>query len=308
MDAESFRQCLPDADPQGGCTPVFRGHCRIARTGRRAGAWRAGADRIPADPGSDRAVASGPAQRLQPVCDGRLLACGGKNFLRDKREQEKKQERLRSENEQHERNIAEAKADLAKFNKAMRVDADGNVVNDLHLNGFSAPKGCAVGSDEWSKAIGEKLLKIADTTRSGGNQIAIGSIYGFRVLVKTVEISMGMLGTDYENLFHVEGSRLLYSYNKGKLNHTSPRVSSGYPLQALQNIPSLIEQWETKLEDNRLSIEELSTILQQTWPKEDELRKLRADLGILDRKINEELHKGERSEEKSKKKTLANAA
>ena len=219
-----------------------------------------------------------------------------KNFLRDKREQEKKQERLRSENEQHERNIADAKADLAKFNKAMRVDADGKVVNDLTIEGFTVPGNLSVGSDEWSKAIGEKLLKIDSTVRTGDGYNVIGNIYGFRVLVKTEEVSMGMLGTDYQNKFFVEGSRLLYSYNKGRLNHTSARISSEYPLQALQNIPALIEQWETKLEDNRIRIEQLQSIMGQTWPKEDELRKLRADLGILDRKINDELHKDERSD------------
>ena len=96
--------------------------------------------------------------------------------------------------------------------------------------------------------------------------------------------------TEYENRFYVEGGRLMYSYNDGYLNKTSPRLSAGFPLRALQRIAEIIDGWQQKIEKNTASIEQLRSILGNTWPKEDELRKLRAELGELDRKINNELN------------------
>ena len=59
--------------------------------------------------------------------------------------------------------------------------------------------------------------------------------------------------------------------------------------------------------------EQLQGITGQSWPKEDELRRLRTDLGILDRKINQEINNGKKqgsgSEGKPKESgTLADAA
>ena len=43
------------------------------------------------------------------------------------------------------------------------------------------------------------------------------------------------------------------------------------------------------MQENEASIEQLSAITGQSWAKEEELRKLRADLNILDRKIATDL-------------------
>lgn len=229
-----------------------------------------------------------------------------KNFLRDQRDQQERLTTLKADNERLNGDIADAKTDFARFNKAVRIDDNGDVINDLRIDKFSAPNGFAVGSDEWSKAIGEKLLKIDSTVRTNGIYIPIGSIYGFRVLVKTSEHKVFMDGNEemmYDNCFFVEGSRIKYKSNGGKLNHLSARISAGFPLKALQYIPTLISKWENQQEENRLRIEQLKSIMGNTWPKEDELRKLKAELGKLDRKINEELNGGNKKSDKSEGKT-----
>jgi hypothetical protein len=48
--------------------------------------------------------------------------------------------------------------------------------------------------------------------------------------------------------------------------------------------------------DNEVRIEQLADILTAVWPKEDELKKARTELGILDRKIAENLKKTEQQE------------
>ena len=47
------------------------------------------------------------------------------------------------------------------------------------------------------------------------------------------------------------------------------------------------------MENNRVRIEQLSSILTLTWGKEDELCKLRTALTLLDRKIEKELRDSE---------------
>ena len=236
-----------------------------------------------------------------------------KNYFRDQREQEDKQEAMRKENLWHEQNIKDAQVDLAKFNQAKRLDGDGNVINDLVIDGFTvptvSPEGKPLTDEDKTKAIGERLLAIVDTSRTCNAYIAIGSIYGFRVQVKTTETGQLMGTPQYENHIFVEGStRLHYSHNYGKLNHTSPRNSAMNPLQALLNIPALIDLWQAKMEDNEARIKQLSDIIGKPWPKEAALKQLRADLSILDRKIETELNATKQSEGKSSSSSEGKAA
>lgn len=242
------------------------------------------------------AILSGNTDLLERAkLEKKIAALEGerKNFLREEREQQQKKVVLEQENEQYAKWIADAKADYDRFEKNYK---EGDVNSLPTVDGFTNPDNLEPGSDEWMKAVGERLLKISDTFRTDGAYIAVGSVCGFPIVVKTNgELVKDLLGNErmeYENLFFVEGGRLKHSYNKGKLNHTSARISAAMPLEALRCIPMRIEQWEAKLENNRISIEQLESFMGKEWPKEGELKKLRADLGILDRKINEELTAG----------------
>lgn len=215
-----------------------------------------------------------------------------KSFLRDLAEQEARRTSLTAENERLERSVSDAKGDLAAFNKARRLNADGTVYNDITLSRYDGPSDI--------KAIGGELLRISDEERTGGNYHTVGSVCGFDVVVKTT-YKTGLLGdTEPENHFFVKGSRIYYQHSNGKLNKTSPRLAAEYPLQVLQSIPTLISEWEDRMEVNRVRIEQLSSILTQTWGKADELMKLRTDLAILDRKIGKELKESENPQQPSK--------
>jgi len=224
-----------------------------------------------------------------------------KNYQRDQREQEEKMQNLGKENEYHEQNIKDAQADLAIFNKARRLDVAGNVVNDLTIDNFTPPTTVPDDSpsgqrkatpEDIAKALGEQLLRYCDSARTQDAYFAIGSIYGFRVQVKTATNRYQDGHEEYENRIFVESTshRIHYQHNNGKLNKTSARISSENPLQALLRIPSLISQWENKIEDNKASIEQIAALVGKPWGKEEELKKLKADLAILDRKIETELN------------------
>lgn len=213
-----------------------------------------------------------------------------KNFYRDQREQEEKQSKLQADCERLERNIGTAKKDLARFNKAKRLNTDGQVENDIKLNGFTMPDG--LKAEEQTLAIGKQLASIANETRTNGAYKEIGSICGFPILVKTVE-SAALDGKPIsDNLFYVKGE-LMYNRNNGKINRNAYRLAAEYPLNVLQYLPELVSQWETRLADNQSSIGQLTAILSTTWGKETQLSKLRADLKQLDAKIEKELKKDE---------------
>ena len=172
---------------------------------------------------------------------------------------------------------------------------DGSVV----INGFTVPDGLSVGSDDWNAEIGRALLKIADTARTDGKHVEVGTVYGFPLLVKTVEYHSETLGKTFDNQFYVSGSRLMYIVNKtGHLNRTSAAISATLPLQTLQRVADIAKGWQEIYDENESRIQQLLTIIKQSWTKEDQLAQLRKDLSALDLKINQELHKSEKGEYK----------
>jgi len=224
-----------------------------------------------------------------------------KSFLRDKNEQEQKQHRLQQDNETLQRNIQSATEDAVTFGMK-KFERDGAIVNSITINGVSVPDGFAVGSDDWNAEIGRALLKIADTARTDGKHVEVGTVYGFPLLVKTTTYTNYIDGKPHEtfdNQFYVSGSRLMYIVNKtGHLNRTSAAISATLPLQTLQRIADIAHGWQEIYDENESRIQQLSTIIKQSWTKEEQLAKLRKDLSALDLKINQELHKSEKGEYK----------
>ena len=213
-----------------------------------------------------------------------------KNFLREQRDNREKQERMRSDNETHRRNIESAEEDWQRFQSIAETTADGATVNAITIDGFNVPDGLAVGSSEWASEIGKRLFTIERNLRSEIQPRKVGDIYGFPIVVRTqTHFSEMSKMVEYTNRFFVEGSRLMYSFNDGYLNHTSARLSAEFPLKAIQRIPEIVKGWQQRVAENESRIKQLDTILSQSWSKEDELRQCKADLHQLDKKINEEL-------------------
>ena len=212
-----------------------------------------------------------------------------KNFNRDRREQEEKQAKLQEDSERTERNLTVARKDLARFNKARRLDADGQIINDIVLNGFTIPAD-AKTADEQIAAIGKQLVAMVKDMRTNGAYKEIGTICGFPILIKTVQ------GADidgkpiFDNYVYVKGE-LMYNRNNGKVSKQSYRLAAEYPLQVMQYLHELVSQWEARLTDNRSRIDQFTAILSKTWGKEMQLAKLRADLKQLDAKITQEINK-----------------
>lgn len=239
-----------------------------------------------------------------------------KTFAREKADQEQKRERLVKDCEALERNIESVNEDWERFfaerGKAGALVSTGEYVNKIEIDGFEPREQHENGSysiltaennpDDYQKSIGQELLRIQDTARTDGKHVTIGSVYGFPISVKTTATTVILDGkqlTDYTNQFYVSGQRLIYIVNRsGRLNRSSATASALLPLQTLQRLPDMADSWQQQLSENRQRIDQLTAIIANDWPKDDALKRLRADLAMLDRRINKSIHSDEQQQMK----------
>ena len=220
-----------------------------------------------------------------------------KNFHRDQRQAEERRDRLQKDVERLKQDVSDAQADQQLYDARKQLGEQGEVLNMLTLDGFTVPETDADGKPldyaGQQKALGERLWRTEQTARTQGIRLKIGSLYGFDLLVKTneqiVRDADGNESMEYTNLFSLQGQRILHTVNNGKLSHLSPRLAAEYALRCLQELPRRIASWQQWIADNNVTIRQLGELLKQTWPKEDELRRAKADLAKLDRKINAEM-------------------
>ncbi|MFR9582379.1 MAG: hypothetical protein SNH67_08135, partial [Rikenellaceae bacterium] len=78
--------------------------------------------------------------------------------------------------------------------------------------------------------------------------------------------------------------RVKYHYNNGNIA-ADPKLASLNFLNAMERIPKLIEQEQTKITNLQQDIPVLKSVISGEWKKEDELKSLRAEVATLERKI-----------------------
>ena len=134
------------------------------------------------------------------------------------------------------------------------------------------------------KQIGTKLNQLADKSRTGGQYEEIGSLYGFTLFVKT-EMSEKE-GVDMRvNRFLVQGEgNIKYTYNNGIIAK-DPQTATLNFLNALDKLPSYIEQEQKKIVELKKVLPVLQEIVNGTWTKENRLGELKTELAAIDRKI-----------------------
>ena len=91
-----------------------------------------------------------------------------------------------------------------------------------------------------------------------------------------------------DNRFVVEGN-YKYTYNNGHLAMADSMAAARNFLNAIERIPSIIDQYKAKNEVLEREIPQLQEIAGKVWKKEAELKQLKSELAALDRKIQLEL-------------------
>ena len=201
-----------------------------------------------------------------------------KSFNKGKRDSEKKLQSKTSELGNNKASLKGMTEDYGKFMGKAKKDKDGNILNLITLDGVESTN---------LEVIGKHLQMLAEKETTGGQYKRIGEIYGFPVkIVSETSFENGLPFVD--NRFFVEGN-YKYQYNYGHIAKSDPIAAANNFLNALQKIPSYMEQYDSRCKALEKEIPQLEEIAGKTWKKEEELKGLKAELAALDRKIQLEL-------------------
>jgi len=127
------------------------------------------------------------------------------------------------------------------------------------------------------------LQEIAKNVTTNGEYMPIGELYGFPVLVKT-ETTEKNTQEQKQNRFFIEGA-FKYTYNNGLIAMSDHKAAALNFQNALERIPKLIDQYKTQNVTMERDIPTLQEVVNGTWRKEEDLKKLRNELSALERKI-----------------------
>ena len=201
-----------------------------------------------------------------------------KSFNKGKRDSETKLQSKTAELGNNKATLKGMTEDYDKFMSQAKKDKDGNILNLITLDGVESTN---------LEVIGKHLQMLAEKETTGGQYKRIGEIYGFPVkIVSETSFENGLPFVD--NRFLVEGN-YKYQYNYGHIAKSDPMAAANNFLNALQKIPSYIEQYDSRCKSLGKEMPQLQEIADKTWKKEDELKGLKAELAALDRKIQLEL-------------------
>ena len=227
------------------------------------------------------AILSGNTDLLEKAkLEKRIASLEGerKSFNKGRRESEFKLESKTSELQNNQAVITAMTEDWEKFTATAKTDKEGNRLNALRIEGVDA-------TDE--KILGKRLQEIAKNATTGGLYQPVGELYGFPIKVVSERIlKEGLEFTD--NRFVVEGN-YKYTYNNGHLAMADSMAAARNFLNAIERIPSIIDQYKAKNEVLEREIPQLQEIAGKVWKKEAELKQLKSELAALDRKIQLEL-------------------
>ena len=212
-----------------------------------------------------------------------------KSFNKGKRDSEFKLESKTGELRNNTAFIEAMTEDWNRFLSVVQTDREGSRLNLVKVDGVDS-------TDE--KVIGKRLQEIAKNAMTGGLYKAVGELYGFPIkVVSERTLKEGLEFTD--NRFVVEGN-YKYTYNNGHLAMADPIAAARNFLNALERIPTIIDQYKSKNEVLEKEIPQLQEIAGKVWKKEDELKQLKSELAALDRKIQLELAPAQENTEENR--------
>ena len=189
--------------------------------------------------------------------------------------------KLRSLNDdigKNEITMRKMQSDLDKYQAAVRRDDEGNPLPGLTLDG------CRFTDIQ---NMGIHLQGLAQRTNTHGEYVRVGEVYGFPIsIISEKTLTDGIEAI--QNRFVVEGE-YKYKYNNGFIAMSDTKTACMNFVNALERLPEIIRQYEERTEKMRKDVPLLEAIVAKPWGKEDELKALKSELAVLDRKITAEL-------------------
>ena len=224
------------------------------------------------------AVVSGNTDLLQKAkLEGRIAALESEQtiFMRTCHEAQSQLQRYKTEIGRKDAMLERLQRDWDYINQVAPPDAKGKRPNPLRIDGVQSTD---------VVAHGKRLVEIDRTVNTGEDYQKIGTLFDFRILIRTEQVQKDGL-TLTINKFMVEGlDGIKYTFNNGHLA-TEPKTAATNFIRALDTIPALMNTYE---KDKAQFVRDIPIFEQQiaaVWPKEEELKRLKAEVESLTRKI-----------------------
>uniref|UniRef100_UPI004038F1B6 helicase-related protein n=1 Tax=Alistipes shahii TaxID=328814 RepID=UPI004038F1B6 len=220
------------------------------------------------------AVVSGNTDLLQKAkLEGRIAALESEQtiFMRTRHEAQSQLQRYTAEIRRRDTMLERLKRDWDYINKVAPPDAKGKRANPLRIDGVESAD---------IVAHGKRLVEIDRTVNTGDDYQKIGTLFDFRILVRTERMQKDGLALTV-NKFMVEGlDGIKYTFNNGHLA-AEPKTAATNFIRALDTIPSLMATYEKEKKQFTRDIPTFEQQIAAVWPKEEELKRLKAEAESL---------------------------
>lgn len=224
------------------------------------------------------AVVSGNTDLLQKAkLEGRIAALESEQtiFMRTRHEAQSQLQRYTAEIGRRDAMLERLKRDWDYINEVAPPDAKGKRANPLRIDGVESAD---------IVAHGKRLVEIDRTVNTGDDYQKIGTLFDFRILVRTERMQKDGLALTV-NKFMVEGlDDIKYTFNNGHLA-AEPKTAATNFIRALDTIPSLMATYEKEKKQFTRDIPTFEQQIAAVWPKEEELKRLKTEAESLTRKI-----------------------
>ena len=215
------------------------------------------------------AVVSGNTDLLQKAkLEGRIAALESEQtiFMRTRHEAQSQLQRYTAEIGRRDTMLERLKRDWDYINEVAPPDAKGKRANPLRIDGVESAD---------IVAHGKRLVEIDRTVNTGDDYQKIGTLFDFRILVRTERMQKDGLALTV-NKFMVEGlDGIKYTFNNGHLA-AEPKTAATNFIRALDTIPSLMATYEKEKKQFTRDIPTFEQQIAAVWPKEEELKRLKA--------------------------------
>ena len=206
------------------------------------------------------AVVSGNTDLLQKAkLEGRIAALESEQtiFMRTRHEAQSQLQRYTAEIGRRDAMLERLKRDWDYINEVAPPDAKGKRANPLRIDGVESAD---------IVAHGKRLVEIDRTVNTGDDYQKIGTLFDFRILVRTERMQKDGLALTV-NKFMVEGlDGIKYTFNNGHLA-AEPKTAATNFIRALDTIPSLMATYEKEKKQFTRDIPTFEQQIAAVWPK-----------------------------------------
>ncbi len=245
------------------------------------------------------AVVSGNTDLLQKAkLEGRIAALESEQtiFMRTRHEAQSQLQRYTAEIGRRDAMLERLKRDWDYINEVAPPDAKGKRANPLRIDGVESAD---------IVAHGKRLVEIYRTVNTGDDYQKIGTLFDFRILVRTERMQKDGLALTV-NKFMVEGlDGIKYTFNNGHLA-AEPKTAATNFIRALDTIPSLMATYEKEKKQFTRDIPTFEQQIAAVWPKEEELKRLKTEAESLTRKIQLDIAQKQQEMQEMQAKTADN--